>query len=119
MQRDRCPLPRRSARRFSALQRFHGRLSEQTIYLRFFGSLNEFSDEKAQYFANVDGVDHYALVAWTQTIRTRSSRSYATTVARSFSCSFRRGLFCFRRCGMQMAWQSRVAGFGTDLVGDR
>ena len=47
----------------SALQRFHGRLSEQTIYLRFFGSLKEFSDEKAQYFANVDGVDHYALVA--------------------------------------------------------
>ena len=47
----------------SALQRFHRRLSEQTIYLRFFGSLKEFSDEKAQYFANVDGVDHYALVA--------------------------------------------------------
>ena len=47
----------------SALQRFLGRCSERTIYLRFFGSLNEFSEEKAQYFAHVDGVDHFALVA--------------------------------------------------------
>jgi GNAT superfamily N-acetyltransferase len=47
----------------SALQRFHGRLSERTIYLRFFGSLEEFPEEKAQYFAYVDGVDHFALAA--------------------------------------------------------
>jgi acetyltransferase len=47
----------------SALQRFLGRCSERTIYLRFFGSLNEFSEEKAQYFAQVDGVDHFALIA--------------------------------------------------------
>jgi GNAT superfamily N-acetyltransferase len=47
----------------SALQRFHGRLSERTIYLRFFGSLEEFPEEKAQYFAHVDGVDHFALAA--------------------------------------------------------
>ena len=47
----------------AALQRFLGRCSERTIYLRFFGSLNEFSEEKAQYFAQVDGVDHFALVA--------------------------------------------------------
>src|SRR5215210_3918872 len=47
----------------SALQRFHGRLSERTIYLRFFGSLKEFPEEKAQYFAHVDGVDHFALAA--------------------------------------------------------
>jgi GNAT superfamily N-acetyltransferase len=46
-----------------ALQRFHGRLSEKTIYLRFFGSLEELPEEKAQYFAQVDGVDHFALVA--------------------------------------------------------
>ena len=46
-----------------ALQRFHGRLGEQTIYLRFFGSMDELSDEKAQYFASTDGVDHVALVA--------------------------------------------------------
>src|SRR3982750_411607 len=46
-----------------ALQRFHGRLSETTIYLRFFGSLEEFPEEKAQYFSHVDGVDHFALVA--------------------------------------------------------
>ena len=31
-----------------ALQRFLGRCSERTIYLRFFGSLNEFTEEKAQ-----------------------------------------------------------------------
>lgn len=47
----------------SALQRFLGRCSERTIYLRFFGSLDEFSEEKARYFAHVDGVDHFALVA--------------------------------------------------------
>jgi len=47
----------------SALQRFLGRCSERTIYLRFFGSLEEFPDEKARYFAHVDGVDHFALVA--------------------------------------------------------
>ena len=46
-----------------ALQRFLERCSERTIYLRFFGSLNEFSEEKAQYFAHTDGVDHFAFVA--------------------------------------------------------
>jgi GNAT superfamily N-acetyltransferase len=46
-----------------ALQRFLGRCSERTIYLRFFGSLNEFTQEKAQYFAHVDGTDHFAFVA--------------------------------------------------------
>ena len=46
-----------------ALQRFLGRCSERTIYLRFFGSLNEFTEEKAQYFAQVDGTDHFAFVA--------------------------------------------------------
>ena len=47
----------------SALQRFHERLGDQSIYLRFFGSLNEFPEQKAHYFANVDGTDHLALVA--------------------------------------------------------
>ena len=47
----------------AALQRFLGRCSERTIYLRFFGSLNEFTQEKARYFAHVDGVDHFAFVA--------------------------------------------------------
>src|SRR3954449_11856339 len=46
-----------------ALQRFLGRCSERTIYLRFFGSLDEFPEEKARYFASVDGVDHFGLVA--------------------------------------------------------
>lgn len=46
-----------------ALQRFHGRLSEKTIYLRFFGSLKELPEAKASYFARVDGVDHLAFVA--------------------------------------------------------
>ncbi len=46
-----------------ALQRAIGRCSERTIYLRFFGSLEELSDEKAQYFASTDGVDHLGLVA--------------------------------------------------------
>ena len=47
----------------SALQRFLGRCSERTIYLRFFGSLQHFTEEKARYFAHVDGVDHFAFVA--------------------------------------------------------
>ena len=46
-----------------ALRRFHQRLGERTIYLRFFGSMKELSEQKAKYFASVDGVDHVALVA--------------------------------------------------------
>ena len=46
-----------------ALQRLYSRLSEETIHLRFFGPMEELSDEKAQYFAHIDGVDHFALVA--------------------------------------------------------
>jgi RimJ/RimL family protein N-acetyltransferase len=47
----------------SALQRLFGRLSERTVYLRYFGPKNELSDEKAQHIADVDGTDRYALVA--------------------------------------------------------
>lgn len=47
----------------SALQRFHGRLSERSIHLRFFGPMEELSDEKARYFAHTDGINHFALVA--------------------------------------------------------
>jgi N-acetylglutamate synthase-like GNAT family acetyltransferase len=47
----------------SLMQRFIGRCSQRTIYLRFFGSLSEFTEEKAQYFTHVDGVDHFAFVA--------------------------------------------------------
>ncbi len=46
-----------------ALQRLFGRCSERTIYLRFFGSMENLSDEKAKYFASTDGVDHFGLVA--------------------------------------------------------
>jgi RimJ/RimL family protein N-acetyltransferase len=46
-----------------ALQRLVGRLSEQTIHLRFFGPMDELSDKKARHFAEVDGEDQYALVA--------------------------------------------------------
>ena len=47
----------------AALQRFHHRLSERSIYLRFFGAKPELSDRKAGYFTNVDGKDRFALVA--------------------------------------------------------
>ena len=47
----------------SALQQFLERCSERTIYLRFFGSLGEFSEEKARYLASADGTDHFGLVA--------------------------------------------------------
>src|ERR671920_475911 len=46
-----------------ALQRLHGRCGERTIYLRFFGSMEKLSDEKARYFASTDGIDHFGLVA--------------------------------------------------------
>ncbi|HEX3721656.1 MAG TPA: GNAT family N-acetyltransferase [Nitrolancea sp.] len=46
-----------------ALQRFHRRLSESSIYSRHFGFLPELSDEQAHYFTDLDGVDRCALVA--------------------------------------------------------
>ena len=46
-----------------ALQRVHSRCSERTIYLRFFGSLEQLPDAKARHFASVDGVDRFGLVA--------------------------------------------------------
>ena len=46
-----------------ALQRLVGRSSERSIGLRFFGPLKELSDERARHFAEVDGVDRFALVA--------------------------------------------------------
>jgi RimJ/RimL family protein N-acetyltransferase len=47
----------------SALQRFHRRLSQRSIYLRFFAAKPELSDKKAGYFTNVDGINRFALVA--------------------------------------------------------
>lgn len=46
-----------------ALKRLVGRLSERTIYLRYFGPMKELSDRKARHFAEVDGKDRFALVA--------------------------------------------------------
>lgn len=46
-----------------ALQRFHRRLSESSIYSRHFGFVPELSDEQARYFTDIDGVDRCALVA--------------------------------------------------------
>ena len=47
----------------AALQRFHHRLSERSIYLRFFSAKPELSDRKDGYFTNVDGTNRFALVA--------------------------------------------------------
>lgn len=46
-----------------ALQRFHRRLSESSIYSRHFGFVPELSDAQAHYFTNVDGVNRCAVVA--------------------------------------------------------
>ena len=46
-----------------ALQRLYSRLSEQSIRLRFFDSMKKLSDQKAKDFAQVDGINRYALVA--------------------------------------------------------
>jgi len=47
----------------AALQRFHHRLSERSIYLRFFAAKPELSDREASYFTNVDRINRFALVA--------------------------------------------------------
>src|ERR671910_1906102 len=47
----------------AGLQRFHHRLTERSVYLRFFGATPELSDRKAGYFTNVDGMNRFALVA--------------------------------------------------------
>ena len=47
----------------AALRRFHRRLSEQTVYQRFFAFLPELSETQARYFCEVDGQQRYALVA--------------------------------------------------------
>lgn len=46
-----------------ALKRLVGRLSERSVRLRYFGPMKELSDKQARRFAEVDGVDRYALVA--------------------------------------------------------
>ncbi len=46
-----------------ALKRLVGRLSERSVRLRYFGPMKELSDEQARRFAEVDGVDRYALIA--------------------------------------------------------
>src|SRR5918994_4296873 len=57
------PVRRIRAEDAAALQRLVGRSSERSIELRFFGPMRELSDEKARRFAEVDGVDRFALVA--------------------------------------------------------
>jgi len=46
-----------------ALRRLVARSSERSIELRFFGPMRELSEERARRFAEVDGVDRFALVA--------------------------------------------------------
>jgi GNAT superfamily N-acetyltransferase len=46
-----------------ALRRLVARSSERSVELRFFGPMKELSEEKARRFAEVDGVDRFALVA--------------------------------------------------------
>ena len=46
-----------------ALQRLYSRCSEQSSRLRFFYSMKKLSDQKAKDFAEVDGINRYALVA--------------------------------------------------------
>lgn len=47
----------------AALQRFHRRLSLDSVYRRFFGFVRELTEERARYFTHVDGENRYALVA--------------------------------------------------------
>lgn len=47
----------------TALQRFHRRLSDQSVYFRFFGPLPELSEARARYFTHLDADARFALVA--------------------------------------------------------
>ncbi len=62
---DGRPVPVREieSRDAKALQRLFGRLSERTIELRYFGPMKQLSDAQARRFAEVDGVERFALVA--------------------------------------------------------
>jgi RimJ/RimL family protein N-acetyltransferase len=46
-----------------ALQRFHDRLSDRSVYQRFFGPKPHLGDDQARYFTELDGIDRVALVA--------------------------------------------------------
>ena len=46
-----------------ALRRLVARSSERSIELRFFGPMRELSEARARRFAEVDGVDRFALLA--------------------------------------------------------
>jgi len=52
-----CPTDR------EALQRFHGRHSDASIYLRFFAMQRTLGHVQARYFTELDGVNRFALVA--------------------------------------------------------
>src|SRR5829696_8883007 len=57
------PVRRIRAEDAAALQRLVGRSSDRSVELRFFGPLKELTDEMARRFADLDGVDRFALVA--------------------------------------------------------
>lgn len=57
------PVRRIRAEDAAALQRLVGRSSDRSVELRFFGPLKELSDQMARRFADLDGVDRFALVA--------------------------------------------------------
>ena len=63
--RDGVSVPVREVRAedAEALRRLVNRSSERSIELRFFGPMKELSEERARSFAEVDGVDRFALVA--------------------------------------------------------
>ena len=63
--RDGRSLPVREVRPgdAAALRRLVGRLSADSIYMRYFGHMKGLSEERARRFAEVDGSDRYALVA--------------------------------------------------------
>jgi GNAT superfamily N-acetyltransferase len=46
-----------------ALQRLYGRLSKQSIHLRFFGYMKQLPDHMAKHLACIDGINRFALVA--------------------------------------------------------
>jgi GNAT superfamily N-acetyltransferase len=56
------------------LRRCFRELSPETRYRRFFGAINDLDDRALEYLTNVDGRDHVALVAVTESLDLKSER---------------------------------------------
>ena len=96
----------------SALQRFHHRLSQRSIYLRFFAAKPELSDRKAGYFTNVDGINRFALVA----VDPERPEEIIAVVSFDREGTTERAEYA---AAVEDRWQGRGLGLASDQTPDR